>query len=130
MMDWSTIKYFKPVEFDSPDAPGSGVNMDLGFVTKLDAVREEVGIPLSIHSGIRTPAHNAVVGGVDSSAHESGHAADIGALSDGARFKIIQAALKVGFTRIGTGATFVHLDDDPTKSQNVNWLYPSDVRRT
>ena len=33
------------------------------------------------------------------------------------------AALKVGFKRIGVGKTFIHLDDDMTLPQNVIWNY-------
>lgn len=128
-MDWNYIRHFKPFEFDSPDAPGSGSNMNIPFVMKLDQVRQLVGEPLSVHSGYRTPAHNAKVGGVDSSAHESGHAADIGALSSQLKFKVLHAAVQVGFKRIGIGSSFIHLDDDPLKPQDVVWTYPqSSVR--
>lgn len=129
-MNWSDIRHFKPFEFDSPDSPGSGLKMDIGFIVKLDAVRDMVGIPFSIHSGYRTPEYNATVGGVDSSAHESGHASDVGALSGTMKFLIIEAAIKIGFTRIGVGNSFVHLDDDLTKAQNVCWLYPPNVSRS
>lgn len=129
-MDWSQVKYFKPHEFDSPDAPGSGSKMNLEFVLKLDALREAVKSPLAIHSGFRTSDHNATVGGVDSSAHETGHAADIAALSSRGKFEIIEAALRIGFRRVGIGNTFIHLDDDLTKDQSVCWVYPSTAKRT
>lgn len=129
MTTWADIKYFKPVEFDSPDKPGSGYSMSPDFVRKLDCLREAVKTPLFIHSGYRTPEHNASVGGVDSSAHESGHAADIAALSSGAKFAILEAALRIGFRRVGIGSTFVHIDDDITKPQDVVWLYPQTAKR-
>lgn len=122
-MVWNDIKHFKSVEFDSPDKRGSGYSMNLLTVAKLDKVRELCGFPLVIHSGIRTPEHNAIVGGVDSSAHELGYAADIRALSSNTRFKLVEAALLAGFRRIGIGRTFVHLDDDPNKLADVIWLY-------
>jgi len=31
--------------------------------------------------------------------------------------------LEVGFTRIGIGNTFIHVDIDKDKSQNVIWTY-------
>ena len=40
---WKDVKYFKPEEFDSPDAPGSGSHMDMNFVLKLDKLREILG---------------------------------------------------------------------------------------
>lgn len=126
---WSDIVHFKSVEFDSPDARGSGVNMNLDFVAKLDKLRDAVKMPLTVLSGYRTPEHNAMVGGVDSSAHETGHAADIAALSSGNRFTIIEAALRLGFRRVGIGNGFIHLDDDITKPQDLVWLYPVGAKR-
>lgn len=123
-MGWDEIKYFKPHEFDSPDSPGSGASgMSLEFVRKLDKLREAVKKPLTIKSGFRTQEHNAKVGGVDSSSHESGRAVDVAALSSGTRYAIMEAALRIGFRRVGLGATFVHIDDDPSKPQDVLWTY-------
>ena len=52
-----------------------------------------------------------------------GHAADIGCESSGARFWILHHAMAIGFRRIGIARTFIHLDDDPAKPQEVVWLY-------
>lgn len=120
---WALIRHFNPSEFASPDAPDSGAKMDFAFVLKLDRLRHACGFPIKVRSGFRTPAHNALVGGVDSSAHEDGKAADLQAESSTARFRIISEAVKLGFQRIGIGQTFVHLDDDDKKPQQVAWLY-------
>ena len=122
-MIWATIKHFKPSEFDSPDAPGSGVLMNIAFVAKLDKLREMFGAPIIIRSGYRTAKHNAIVGGVDSSAHTGGHAADIAAVSSRTRFKLVDFAMTIGFRRIGIGTSFLHLDDSPDHDQDVIWLY-------
>ena len=63
------IKYFDLSEFDSPDDTDSGDNMDINFVRKLDEAREIAGIPFKVNSGYRTPFHNTMVGGVESSSH-------------------------------------------------------------
>jgi len=105
------MKYFKLSEFDSPDAPGSGSNMDPEFLEKLDAIREDAGIPFRITSGYRTPEHNMKVGGVKTSAHRLGRAVDIQAVSGHDKFVIVQAAIRQGIMRIGIGKTFVHLDN-------------------
>jgi len=123
MRTWSDLKYFRHPEFASPDAPGSGVRMDLDFVLALDKLREAVGIPLVIVSGFRTTQHNAKVGGVECSAHTLGWAADILVLSGATRMRIVREALRLGFRRIGIGKKFVHLDVDLTKPQNVMWVY-------
>lgn len=128
-MEWGDVKFFQPVEFESPDEKGSGSRMNLEFVAKLDKLREAVKQPLTILSGYRTPAHNTAVGGVDSSAHELGQAADIAALSSTLRFTIVEAALRLGFTRIGIGSSFVHLDASLVHPQQVCWLYPPSEKR-
>lgn len=122
-MTWAEIKHFKPREFDSKDLVGSGINMNLEFVAKLDKVREMVGFPIRVVSGYRTEARNRAVGGVRDSAHRSGRAADLAATSSGTRYKLLTAALAVGFQRVGIGPTFIHLDDDATKPNDVLWLY-------
>jgi len=110
-------------EFDSPDEPGSGIRMRWETVSRLDQIREAVKFPLIVNSGVRTPAYNAQVGGVDGSAHEKGWAADIAARTSGERYAILIAAFDAGFRRIGIAKTFIHLDMDPLKPDAVAWLY-------
>lgn len=128
-MNWESIKHFVPAEFDSPDAPGSGQNMRFAFLKKLDTVRDIAGIRLDVDSGFRTPKHNADVGGEPGSEHLVGGAADIRAIASRTRFLILNAALCVGFKRIGIGDTFVHLDDSTTLDQQVVWLYPAGTKK-
>lgn len=116
-------KWFKYEEFDSPDAPGSGQLISPVLADKLDNLREIVGVPLIVTSGVRTAGHNNAVGGVDGSAHVRGMAVDFSAVDSGTKFKIVKAALSLGFNRIGVGARFVHLDIDDTKPPNVMWTY-------
>lgn len=115
--------YFRSHEFDSPDNPGSGANMHPTFLRMLNHAREIAGIPFRINSGFRTPEHNAKVGGSDTSSHLRGHAADIHATSSTYRYEILSALLQAGFTRIGIAKTFIHVDNDPIKTQKVIWTY-------
>ena len=126
MSVWTTLKYFKQDEFNSPDEPGSGVNMHGIFLKMLDELRERVGEPLSVSSGYRTFRFNKTLigkGAVEDSAHTKGFASDLECESGALRFKIIEKALAIGFLRIGVGETFIHLDCDPSKPQQVLWLY-------
>jgi zinc D-Ala-D-Ala carboxypeptidase len=122
-MSWNDIKYFKAKEFDSPDLAGSGKNMNMDFILKLDKLRETFGAPLHINSGFRTPEHNAKVGGVNNSAHVQGKAADITCTNSSDRFKLIEHAIRMGFTRIGIAKTFIHLDTASDLPQKVIWFY-------
>lgn len=109
-----TYKYFKPNEI-------TGLKPEL--VQKLDEARGLAGVPFPIGSGLRTPDKNAAVGGVENSAHLTGEAADIRCTDSVKRLKMLKAFLQVGFTRIGIGKDFIHVDISKTLPQNVIWTY-------
>lgn len=117
------LKYFNLEEFDSPDLPNSGINMDMQFLKMLDLARGIAQTQFRITSGYRTEARNEAVGGVPNSSHLRGYAADIAATDSITRFKIVSALLQAGLTRIGIANTFIHVDADPDKSPNVIWTY-------
>jgi len=117
------MRYFKIKEFDSPDLEGSGSSMDLKILYMLDDARKKYGKAIKINSGYRTRFHNAKVGGVESSSHLKGLAVDIACSKSLDRFKLIKILLEVGFNRLGIGNTFIHVDIDEDKSQNVIWTY-------
>lgn len=89
----------------------------------LDRMRYQSGLPIILNSGYRCPSYNVKVGGSRTSAHMSGLAMDIACSDPEHRFLYICAALSVGFTRIGIGHTFLHLDIDTTKTQDCIWHY-------
>ena len=117
------MKYFEYEEFDSPDIQGSGQLMDTKLLNMIDEAREIYGKPIHVTSGYRTEAHNRKVGGVDSSSHLKGLAIDVACVRSDDRFKMLNALLEVGFNRIGIAGTFIHIDIDKNKSQNVIWTY-------
>jgi uncharacterized protein YcbK (DUF882 family) len=117
------VKYFEYEEFDSPDIQGSGQLMDPKLLNMIDEAREIYGKPIHVTSGYRTEAHNRKVGGVDSSSHLKGLAIDVACVRSDDRFKMLSALLEVGFNRIGVAGTFIHVDIDKDKSQNVIWTY-------
>jgi uncharacterized protein YcbK (DUF882 family) len=125
----TNLKYFTLDEFDSPDLPNSGVNMDSNFLQKLEAAREIAGIPFRINSGYRTQEHhNAIYKKLGKeptkSAHLIGKAADIHCTDSRSRFIIISALLDAGISRVGISSTFIHCDTaEKGKTQNVIWTY-------
>lgn len=101
--------------------PSAREPMNYKFVKRLQVMREIFGQAMVISSGYRCPEHNRAVGGVAGSYHVRGRAADISLASSADRYELLGAAIKAGFTGIGIGATFLHVDDRDTTP--VVWLY-------
>ena len=123
--EWTLIEHFKSVEFDSPDAPGSGfVEMHWRFLSKLDSLRDDWGKPMTINSGFRTAAHNAKCGGKPNSAHLRGYAADIRTKDLRDAIALAIKAAGHGFERIGVDlhGRYVHLDVDDSLPV-ATWFY-------
>ena len=116
-------KYFSPSEFKRCNPACTIDQMDPAFLTLLDMVREEAGIPLVLNCAFRSVAHEKKMGRSGNSAHTRGKAVDIRCNASGTRYKIVAAALACGIRRIGIGKTFVHIDNDDTLPQGVIWDY-------
>lgn len=121
-IDWSSVKHFKSKEFDCESKPGTGEKMSPRLVYMLDALRGLMGRPLRINSGFRTPEHNKAEGGAPESGHLTGEAVDIrtSGWSKADRTDLVLYARKLGFTGIGLGSTFVHID---MKARVASWHY-------
>lgn len=100
-------------------------NFKQDTLEKLQNARDFAGIGFVINSGCRCKKHNAEVGGKSNSAHLSGRAVDIATPNSNARFIIIKALIDAGFVRIGYNSKkkFLHVDNDPSKPQNVLFDY-------
>lgn len=109
---------FSPKEFACPHC-GEYVH-DTKFLDKLQALRFLVDKPFKINSGHRCKIHNERVGGAKASQHLN-IAADI-SLNGHDRHDMANLADSLGFTGIGYGRTFLHVDlrDGPKK----RWFYP------
>jgi len=106
-------KHFKEIEY----------KMDADFLDKLDKAREFANIPFIINSAYRNPDQNARVGGTSNSSHLKGLAVDIRANDSSTRYIVLNALISVGFNRIGIASSFIHVDDDKEKANNVIWTY-------
>jgi len=96
--------------------------MDEEFLERLDKARAFADIPFIINSAYRSPNHPLSIKN-PSSSHIKGLAVDIKATDNATRFKIIDALLFVGFKRIGIADTFIHVDMDYGKRQDIIWTY-------
>lgn len=124
------MKYFNLYEFDSPDLVGSGENMDEYFLEMLDKARAIAGIPFVISKGggFRTPEYNRKLCATNkraspTSSHMKGLAADIICKGSRQRCYILASLLDVGFSRIGVAKSFLHVDLDTDKEEELIWVY-------
>lgn len=91
---------------------------DPEFLDALEALRALVRRPLVINSGHRCAVRNALVRGAPDSRHRR-IAVDI-SLAGHARHMLCRCAKRCGFTGIGRGKTFIHLD---RRAIPAEWTY-------
>jgi uncharacterized protein YcbK (DUF882 family) len=122
------LKYFELSEFDCncsncANITGTGAYMNPEFLIKLDKARELAKTSFFITSGYRCFEHNINVGGRVGSEHPKGNAVDIRYNDSAQRYAILKGLLDAGFTRIGLGKTFIHVDCSTEKTQSIIWTY-------
>lgn len=99
----------------------------------LQPLRDAWGGPIFINSGYRCPELNKAVGGVETSQHVLGCAADCGCTDPYAMAKLV-LRMKLPFDQMGIYASFVHLsyrDDGENRGQifyGKNWKGPKDLK--
>ena len=115
-----SLKYFKREEFDC-SVSGTN-NMEKDFLEKLDKLRGACGFPFEVASGYRHPTLHPIERKKDiPGTHAQGIAADIKITNAADRLKLVNAALKLGFTGIGVASDFIHVDTRGTTP--VMWTY-------
>ena len=101
------------------------------LIEKLQHVRDVLGKPMTITSGVRCEAFNASINGSLVSSHMPdadgmGLVVDIACTTSQARYKMVDVAIKF-LRRIGIAGehsgNFIHLDVDQSKVQEVLWTY-------
>lgn len=103
---------------------GCGLDdVNINHVDRLQAARDMANVSFDLISGCRCKKHNKDEGGTDMSDHLTGEGSDVKCMDSATRFKIINAAVKVGFLRIGIGKTFIHLGTAVRNPQFVIWVY-------
>jgi zinc D-Ala-D-Ala carboxypeptidase len=124
------LKYFKISEFDCNcrSLSCSKNKMNPNFLIKMDSARIQAKTPFRITSGFRCQSKQKelYMKGISSkkrSSHEKGIAADILVRGSATRSRIIRGLILAGFTRMGMGKNWVHVDDDRDKTMNRVWVY-------
>ena len=99
----------------------------------LQPLRDSWGGPIFINSGYRCKELNEAVGGVPTSQHVLGCAADCGCTDPYAMAKLV-LRMNLPFDQLGVYASFVHLsyrDDGENRGQifyGKNWKGPKDLK--
>ena len=91
-------------------------NMDMDFMLMLQRMRTARGKAMKIISPYRCPEWNAKVGGAPDSYHMKGRAADIYAPNGKEMFILLELAVENGFSGIGIGKNFIHVDNREIES--------------
>jgi len=120
-MDGVAMRHFKDSEFACQCCGKVLINPK--FADMLDHARHLAERPFVVTSGYRCRSHNANVGAQPTSSHIFGMAADIKINSEEDRWVKLKAMLEAGFTRIGIGKDFIHVDCDSLKNSNRVWVY-------
>ena len=101
------------------------------LIEKLQHVQDVLGKLMTITGGVRCEAFNSSIKGSLVLSHMPnedgmGLAVDIACTNSKARYEMVDVAIKF-FRRIGIAGdhsgNFIHLDVDPSKTQNVIWTY-------
>jgi uncharacterized protein YcbK (DUF882 family) len=114
-------KHFSTEEFECkcklPSCKEQRISKEL--INKLQELREELGIPLTVTSGFRCLDNNTAIGGAKASQHLLGAAADI---RTGDLNRLFELAKK-HFKAVGDGRNkhFIHVDIRSDKVRT--WLY-------
>ena len=113
------LRYFTREEFVCSETGEE--DMKEGFLNALDALRGICNFPFHINSGYRSVNHTAEASKDEPGWHTKGLAADIRVNGGEQRYLLVQRALEMGFSGIGIGKTYVHLDLRST--DEMLWVY-------
>jgi zinc D-Ala-D-Ala carboxypeptidase len=119
------LDYFTKEEFDCQYSGENEMSDDL--LLAVDLLRGKCGFPFVITSGYRSKDHpiEAKKKQEKAGTHAQGIAADIKVTDGTQRYKIVEEAIKMGFTGIGIAGSFVHVDirDLDGNESPVMWTY-------
>jgi len=114
------MKYFTESEFNQFE------KMNPKLLEMLDQLREAYGYPIKLTSTYRSPDHPIEAKKEKPGEHSHGAAVDIACVGGEATFKLVKAAIEVGFRRIGISRknNFVHVGIGyPGAPETTIWTY-------
>lgn len=117
------LKYFDESEFARCSPSCSSSDCCAESLERLDRARALAGVPFILNSAFRSRPHELSKGRSGNSAHTLGRAFDIRCTDNDSRWRIVNAAIQCGFTRIGIARTYIHIDDAISLPTHRIWLY-------
>ena len=114
------MEYFDKSEFNNFEM------MDEKLLSMLDKMRGIYGYSIKITSDYRSPEHPIEAAKEQPGEHAYGAAVDIESVGGGKTFRLVKAAIEVGFTRIGISRKkgFIHLGIGyPGAPEKTIWTY-------
>lgn len=115
------MKYFTSDEFACKCGCGKST-VDVLFLVQLEKARDMADVPFVITSGVRCPKHNTAEGSTSTN-HTSGKAADIKAVDNYTRGRILFGLYRTGFTRVGISKKDGYIHVDSMDEAESCWLY-------
>lgn len=98
-------------------------NEIVGALVRLcNDIFQHTGRVYPVSSGFRCSGHNKKVGGSDTSSHMKGLAVDLLIDNSHARWLLLKALVDLKVKRYGVYKSFVHIDIDPDKDQELVWV--------
>ncbi len=114
-------KNFALNEFACKDG-SKEITIDYELIEKLQQFRNVLGKPIKVTSGYRTVTYNKKIGGIATSHHLTGKAADI-KVSGIKPLELAREADKIGFLGIGVYPTFTHVDvGGSVAGKKIYWM--------
>ena len=95
--------------------------MSIYFISTLDTLRAQCGFPLKVNSGYRSTKHSIEQAKAKPGMHTTGKAADLAVNGGVQKYLLVQCAMNLGFTGIGIGDNFIHVDK--RLGTPVMWTY-------
>ena len=110
-MEWQADKWPDFAEREMRCKETGECEMDVHFMNRLQGLRRDFNQAMVVTSGYRSPEHSIEKNKESPGSHAQGHAADIKCTIGVYRYRLIELAIRMGFTGIGISSDFLHLDD-------------------
>ena len=126
-MEWQADKWPDFTESEMRCRETGELEMSIHFMNRLQGLRRDFNQAMVVTSGYRSPNHSIEKNKANGpGSHAQGHACDIKCTVGAYRHRLVELAIKMGFSGIGVSKDFIHLDDMKTRDHAPRpsmWTY-------